>query len=174
MTNHDRIVDAIRSSAQNVFSMMLGLELDNGQSCTDTAPPQANEGVLSFVGLAGSWTGTGSLACSAALACRLSAQMLATEFPAVDEEVLDAIAELTNMIIGNVKTDLEEHLGPLGLSIPTVVFGKNFKAKTAGHAEWSVVRFEWEGEPLMVRVCLAPAERPQPFPHFGHTCAVDL
>ena len=81
--------------------------------------------------------------------------MLMTESSAVDEEVLDAVAELTNMIIGGVKTDLEPTLGPLGLSIPTVVFGKNFKAKSASHrnGSWSV--FDWEARPLLVKVCLA-------------------
>jgi chemotaxis protein CheX len=174
MTTHDRIIESIRASARAVFSTMLGLDLDDGDACTDTAPPQANEGVVSFVGLTGSWTGTGSLACSAGMACRLSGLMLMAQFAAVDEEVLDAVAELTNMIIGNVKTDLEQELGPLGLSIPTVVYGKNFKAKTAGRAEWSVVCFEWEGEPLMVRVSLEPSDQIQPFPHYGHTCSLDV
>ena len=65
--------------------------------------------------------------------------MLMTESTAVDEDVLDAVAELTNMIIGSVKTDLEQHLGPLGLSIPTVVFGRNFKTRTSANTEWIVV-----------------------------------
>ena len=82
---------------------------------------------------------------------------------AVDEEVLDAVAELTNMIIGSVKTDLEQHLGPLGLSIPTVVFGRNFKTRSAGNTEWIVVRFHWDDECLLVKMCLAPNERA------GHT-----
>ena len=41
------------------------------------------------------------------MACRICAAMLMTEAPAVNEDVLDAVAELTNMIIGSVKTDLE-------------------------------------------------------------------
>jgi chemotaxis protein CheX len=90
------------------------------------------------------------------MACRICSSMLMTESSAVDDEVLDAVAELTNMIIGGVKTDLEPSLGPLGLSIPTVVYGKNFKAKGAGITEWIVASFEWEGERLIVRVCLAP------------------
>jgi CheY-specific phosphatase CheX len=44
--------------------------------------------------------------------------------------VLDAFAELIDMIIGNVKTALEEHLGPMGMSVPTVVHGKNFTTRT--------------------------------------------
>jgi chemotaxis protein CheX len=84
--------------------------------------------------------------------------MLMTEATAVDEEVLDAVAELTNMIIGSVKNDLESHLGPLGLSIPTVVFGRNFKTRSAGTSEWTVVRYVCDSEPLIIRLFLAPAE----------------
>jgi chemotaxis protein CheX len=50
-------------------------------------------------------------------------------------------------------------LGPLGLSIPTVVFGRNFKTKSAGSAEWIVMRFQWDGDVLVVKLCLAPNER---------------
>jgi chemotaxis protein CheX len=85
--------------------------------------------------------------------------MLMCESTAVNEEVLDAVAELTNMIIGSVKTDMETHLGPLGLSIPTVVFGRNFKTKSAGSSEWIVVKFHWEDETLQVKICLAPSGR---------------
>jgi chemotaxis protein CheX len=50
-----------------------------------------------------------------------------TEASSVDEDVLDAVAEITNMIIGSVKTDLEGELGPLGLSIPTVGIRTEFQ-----------------------------------------------
>jgi chemotaxis protein CheX len=102
--------------------------------------------------------------------------MLMTESPAVNEEVLDAIAELTNMIVGNVKTDLERHLGPLGLSIPTVVYGRNFKTRSAGSTEWIVVRFRWGDEEMQARVCLAQRERAlfslQSVPNQG--CALEV
>jgi chemotaxis protein CheX len=70
--------------------------------------------------------------------------------------VLDAVAEITNMIIGCVKTDIEGLVGPLGLSIPTVVFGKNFRTKSVGTTDWVVNRFNWDGEILLVKMCMAP------------------
>ena len=85
--------------------------------------------------------------------------MLMSEAKAVDEEVLDAVGELTNIVIGSVKNDLEPHLGPLGLSIPTVIFGRNFKTKSMAEADWVVERFQWEGEHFLVKVCLAPNEK---------------
>src|SRR5271165_5588382 len=121
------IVKSMTQSATEVFSTMLGVEIVCGETTFETGMPDAHEGVISFIGLAGTWAGTGSVSCSPTLACRICAQMLMCEAPAVNEEVLDTVAELTNMIIGTVKTDLEQHLGPLGLSIPTVVYGRNFR-----------------------------------------------
>jgi chemotaxis protein CheX len=102
--------------------------------------------------------------------------MLMTETASVNDEVLDAVAELTNMIIGGVKTGLEATLGPLGLSIPTVVYGRNFKARGAGNAEWIVAPFTWDGEQLVVKLCLAPNERTYtPHHHaLGQTCPIEV
>src|SRR5579863_7359519 len=159
MNLHDFLVNSICHSTAQIFSTMLGVEIETGEVSVESGSPEANDGVVSLIGLAGSWAGTGSLQCSPVLACRICSQLLMTESSAVDEEVLDAVAELTNMVVGNVKTDLEAQLGPLGLSLPTVVFGRNFRTKSAGHADWVVVRFLWQGESLVVKLCLAPNER---------------
>jgi chemotaxis protein CheX len=159
MSIHDLIVDRLNHACANVCSTMLGVELIRGEVTTETSTPEPNDGVVSLIGLAGSWTGTGSISCSPALACRICAHMLMTEVAAVNEEVLDAVAELTNMIIGSVKTDLEQHLGPLGLSLPTVVFGRNFKTRSLGSAEWIIERFRWDDEELVVKFTLAQSER---------------
>jgi chemotaxis protein CheX len=159
MNIRDLIVNSICRAVTEIFSTMMGSEIQPGEVSVESGTPEANDGVVSLIGLAGTWVGTGSICCSPALACRICSQLLMTESSAVDEEVLDAVAELTNMVVGNVKTDLETQLGPLGLSIPTVVYGRNFKTKSASHAEWIVVRFQWMDEPLVVKLCLAPNER---------------
>lgn len=159
MNLNEIILNSIAESAAQVFSTMLGVDLVRGEASVTKGMPEASEGVVSFIGVAGSWAGTGSVSCSPTLACRICAQMLMCEASAVNEEVLDTVAELTNMIIGCVKTDLEKHLGPLGLSIPTVVYGRNFKTKSAGSTEWVVVQFHWDDEVLLVKLCLEPKER---------------
>jgi CheY-specific phosphatase CheX len=75
---------------------------------------------MSFVGLSGPWVGTGVIICSARLACRLSAALLMYAESVMNDEVLDCVGEITNMIIGNFKTDAEHILGTLTLSVPTV------------------------------------------------------
>jgi chemotaxis protein CheX len=175
MNLQHQIVDSIRRSVINVFSTMLGVELAPGEASMEHGTPDANDGVVSFIGIAGAWAGTGIVFCSPALACRVCNQMLMTENTGVNEEVLDAVAELTNMVVGNVKTDLEAQFGPLGLSIPTVVFGRNFRTKSAGTTEWNVVRFSWEGEILLVKLCLAPHEKAHSLSHpASHASPVDI
>jgi chemotaxis protein CheX len=176
MNLQELIVDSIRRSTAEVFTTMLAVDLGEGLFSVENGSPAFNDGVVSFIGVAGLWAGTGSISCSPALACRLCSLMLMADSIAVDEEVLDAVGELTNMVIGGVKTELETHLGPLGLSVPTVVFGRNFKAKSAGTTDWNVVRFQWEGETLLVKLCLAPTEKTgHPSLHpAGSSCALEV
>jgi chemotaxis protein CheX len=175
MNLQNLMVDFITQSTANVFSTMLGVELAPGEASIENGTPDSNDGVVSFIGLAGAWAGTGSVTCSPALACRICSLMLMMESTGVDEDVLDAVAELTNMIIGSAKNDLEPHLGTLGLSLPTVVFGRNFRTKSAGTTEWTVVRFPWEGETLVVKLCLSPSEKTLTNCHMmGQTCTLDV
>jgi chemotaxis protein CheX len=175
MNLHNTIAQSLIRSTSDVFSTMLGTELPTGEVTVEGTTSEPSDGVVSFIGIAGSWAGTGSVSCSAAMACRICAAMLMTEAPSVNEDVLDAVAEITNMIIGSVKTDLEAELGPLGLSIPTVVFGRNFKTRSAAAAEWIHVRFFWDGEPLRIKMCLAPSEKPHAVHHgASQACALDV
>lgn len=169
------IVECIARSVEQVFTTMLDARTTAGPATLHSSAPEPSDGVVSFIGLAGQWTGAGSLSCSPALACRLCSQMLMTEAEAVNDEVLDAIAELTNMVIGGVKNDLEPRLGPLGLSIPTVIYGRNFQMKGGAGAAWINAPFDCDGEPLLVRLCMTPTEAPHARGHAPHLAyAVDL
>jgi CheY-specific phosphatase CheX len=65
---------------------------------------------------------------------------------------------MTNMIIGNFKTMAEEHLGPLCLSILTVIYGRNFSSRSTGHNAWVVLPFKCKGKMIEIRVCRAPSK----------------
>jgi chemotaxis protein CheX len=150
------LVEAIEAATREVFATMLNQELKAETAFQEKQEAQPATGVISLIGLAGEWVGSGSLSCTAALACKIASWLLATEYPAIDDEVLDAVAEVTNMIIGNVKTTLEGRLGEMGLSTPTVIYGRNFQTRSARNQEWTVVPFLAEGERLCVQVCIAP------------------
>ena len=98
-------------AAKDVFSTMLGLEIEVGEPFAEKGSPAESQKVVALIGLAGQWIGTGVIGCSPEFACRIASIMLMAEYQAVNEDVLDAMAEMANMIFGNVKTELEEELG---------------------------------------------------------------
>ena len=154
--SQDKLVTVIRTATEDVFSTMLMVEVEGEPAYQERESAQTFDGVIALIGLAGTYVGSGRIACAPGLACRLSGALLACEFSAVNEDVLDAMAEITNMIVGNVKSSLEEELGPMGLSIPTVIFGRNYQTRASGVSEWTVVPFHSGSDRFEVRVCLVP------------------
>jgi chemotaxis protein CheX len=135
---------------------MLNLPIERAQARSEPAGPTSFDGVMALVGIGGSWTGMGRISCSANFARRLAGALLMTTFEDVDDDVLDAMAEVANMIVGSIKTGLEEKLGSLALSTPSVIFGRNYRTRSAGVLEWMVMPFMCEGESLEVRFHLLP------------------
>jgi chemotaxis protein CheX len=161
MITHEEVTVMIREATLNVFSTMLGLDFETGESYVEEDPPGPSEGVLALIGLAGTWAaGSGTFSCSAEMARKISSALLMTEYESINDEVLDAIGEVANMVVGNVKTSLEEKLGPMGLSIPTVVYGRNFTTRSMARSSWTVVPFKLAGDSVHVHLCLAPTREP--------------
>jgi chemotaxis protein CheX len=154
----DEIAAAVRSATGEVFSTMLQLPLDPGPPREEPEESESFDGVVALVGIAGSWSGSGRIACSPHFACRVAGALLMQPYASVDEEVLDAVAEVANMIIGNVKTIFEERLGPLGLSVPTVIFGRNYRTHSAGIPKWTVTPFHTGDEAWDISFCLIPTK----------------
>jgi chemotaxis protein CheX len=155
------IEQAVSKAAREVFETMLMLPLEVEPSIMrNHIEPETFHGVVALVGVAGSWTGTGHISCSPQFAQKLAGALLMSEYSAVNEEVLDAVAEVANMIIGNVKTFFEEKLGPLGLTVPTVIFGRNYHTRSAGVKDWVLVRLRSEDESMDINFCLMPSRAP--------------
>lgn len=155
--SQEDIVSIIEKASQDVFATMLGLPLEAQPAYVETGDPAPVDGIIALVGIGGAWTGAGRIYCSPEFACQLAGGLLGTGFNSVNEEVLDSVAEVANMIIGNVKTGLEERLGPLGLSIPTVIFGRRYHARSSRGHERIVVPFRSGGETMQIRFSLTPA-----------------
>jgi chemotaxis protein CheX len=157
MLDQEFVVQAIRAATEEVFATMLGAEIDFDES----AKSDPDSGLMAMVGLTGDWSGAGTLSCSPALGNRAAAAMFMSDpVPdptAINDEVLDAVAELTNMVIGNIKNTLEHNLGPMAISIPSVIYGRNFHFRSLTGKVIASVAFRWNSEPLEVKVVLAPS-----------------
>jgi chemotaxis protein CheX len=154
--DHEQIVSIVSRAAKDVFSTMLGLEIESYGSFIEKVSPPESQKVVALIGLAGQWIGTGVIGCTPEFACRIASLMLMTEYQTVNEDVLDAIAEMANMIFGSVKTELEGQLGPMGLSIPTVIFGRNFATRSVAQQAWVVLPFKAGADEVELKFCFMP------------------
>ncbi len=99
--------------------------------------------------------------CSPALAATACARMLGEETSEqggfVNDEMLDVVAEITNMLVGNIKNGLEMVTGPLAISVPTVIHGRNFEFRNVTGVRAIELTFRAEAETFEVRISLVPA-----------------
>ena len=66
--------------------------------------------------------------------------------------------EQVGYIFESIKNRVEAVVGPMELSIPTVVHGRNFITRSRRGHEGTVVRLECLGEELLIQVMLLPNE----------------
>jgi chemotaxis protein CheX len=161
MEQREIIVAQVVTAARQVFETMLGTEIQASQDYIENNTQHASGGVVALIGFGGHWMGMGMITCAPQLACKIASSMLMSEFTGITEEVLDAIAEITNMIFGYVKTEIEGQLGGLCLSIPTVIFGRNFATRSISQQAWSVVPVRVGDDTLELRICLSPNCEPR-------------
>jgi chemotaxis protein CheX len=153
---HGELAGMLFAATQEVFTSMLGTDVEQfPEPEADRSEPF--DGVLSLIGIAGGVIGNGALICTSDTARKLSSRLLMMEFETVDEQVLDAVGEITNMIVGGFKNLLEPHTGRLQMSIPSVIFGKNICARNAGADLAVAVRCGFPEGELEVKIRLAAA-----------------
>jgi chemotaxis protein CheX len=110
-------------SMANIWLSTLGLEMHR----TDQAIPLKHEGEQFATGclhILGEWEGALIIDCSSALAREAAGRMLGMEPAEVpDQDLQDAVGELTNIVAGNIKSDF-----PLKcrLSFPVVTEGSDY------------------------------------------------
>lgn len=107
-----------------VWEQVVGLPLEP----TEAAPAAGTQTVEGHVHIVGAWKGTLVLQCSEAAARRAAEAFFHTA--AADqapEDAVDAVAELTNMIGGNLKSLMAED--GCALSLPTVIAGADFSVR---------------------------------------------
>lgn len=112
--------------AQDVWGSFLDMQLEPGPD----AGPFAGRTLTGCVTVSGEWQGSVFLECPAAHAQAAAEAMFAADPGSLsDEEVGDALGELTNMVGGNVKSLLP---APSKLSIPSVATGESISVRVPG------------------------------------------
>jgi chemotaxis protein CheX len=135
-------------STISTFKTMLGCVLTRGTPYIKTGSQPEHE-VSGLIGLSGKAQGTVVLGLGREAAIRAAEAMLQERPPDINGDVVDAVGELTNIIAGGAKAQLE-HLD-LSVSLPSVITGKShsiqFPTKVTPlcipfESEWGLVTVE--------------------------------
>jgi len=110
--------------------------------------------ITGMVGFAGMYSGVISIHCPVSLALKITSSMLGMECEEVNEDLNDAIGEISNMLAGGVKQVLTKSGLDVKLSIPTVISGEDYTVNSLSDSDCVVIPFAIDDEKFLVGLTL--------------------
>ncbi len=148
------------SATLDVFRVMLSCELSREPLIVKREHTPMHE-VSGLIGLSGTCRGMVVVSVGRETAIRAAEIMLSSRPDGLNADVMDAIGEITNMIAGAAKAQLEQY--SLSVGLPTVITGKCQTITFPSGAYPIGIPFESEIGPVCVQVGLVEvSERPTP------------
>ena len=116
----------LREAISEVFSTMVFMDITPGPIEEELDGPSCMMGTISFTGI---FNGALSICCSTPCAKEITMNLLAfeDEDEMQESDIPDAVGEVSNMVMGTLKTKLYDQLGEIAVSVPTVVSGASMK-----------------------------------------------
>jgi len=111
--------------------------------------------ISGIIGLTGSVTGSMALSFSEGAILKIVSNMLGEDFKSVNNNIKDAVGEITNMISGVARKKLEAEGFYIQAGIPTVIAGKNHSITNVMGWPSLIIPFEIDEGTFVVDVCLA-------------------
>ena len=136
--------DALLEGAQEVFNTMISGNIESCESDQDIE----GDSLLSSITFNGDLEGCLAICCSAPCAKTIAVNMLAMD-PSEElseEEICDALGEVTNMVMGSVKSRIQNVASNISVSIPTVVSGRDLQNSLGEGAIRTLIKVKFENE----------------------------
>jgi chemotaxis protein CheX len=152
----DDLDELVGSAVTALFGTMLGMQML-------PVPVQAGFGnneahVAGVVGFIGKLSGVVYVYTTQSFARRITATFLGLKDSELEggEMVNDAMGELANMLVGQMKSRLTDRGIPCVLTIPSVVRGSHFSVEAISSTEGHVFSFEAQGNRIFIHFLLKP------------------
>lgn len=110
--------------------------------------------VSAIIGFAGSAQGSLALSFSEKCILKIVNNMLGENFTEINDDIRDAVGEITNMISGDARKRLEADGFKIMAAIPTVVSGQDHRIRHVLGGASIVIPFETNEGPFVVDMCL--------------------
>jgi len=106
--------------------------------------------VSGVIGLTGETKGVVTISLSEAAACKIVSSMLGEEIPHMNDDVSDAVGELTNMISGDARRKLAEKGHNFEAGLPSIIKGKGHEIETMTSGPTVVIPFNIDSAQFVV------------------------
>jgi chemotaxis protein CheX len=110
--------------------------------------------VSGVIGFTGESNGTVSVTFDKLSILKIVSNMFGEEMTEINSDITDAVGELTNMISGQARRELEEIGKIYHGAIPTVVSGKDHKIETMTKGPKIAIPFNTDAGNFTIEVCL--------------------
>lgn len=133
------------------FEMMLKVKLLPGKPEIKTQPFPSFD-ISGIIGLSGDAIGSVVLSYPKIVALMAVSKFVGAEIKTIGPDVTDAIGELTNIVAGSAKAELQGM--NVSISLPSVIMGRNHQISNPSGLESLVIPFNSEIGKINLEVCL--------------------
>jgi len=139
--------ETLLDGAKEVFETMIFMEMEQ---TAEEMPIDNTDTVLGTITFKGNLEGILSICCSADCAISIAANMLGMDIDdgISQEDVSDAIGEVANMVMGSLKSRIQDTYTNIDVSIPSVITGQKLKTTMSDSASKAEVNVCLEEEHL--------------------------
>lgn len=148
-----KIVRPFLDAVQNVISTMAMMEVSSGKPFMKT-DSVAHGDVTGVISMSGDRNGTISVTFTGECALAVVGNMLGEKLTELNNDIRDAVGELTNMISGQARRGLQQEGLTMEAGIPTVIMGTNHSISHITRDPILAIPFSTASGEFTVEVCL--------------------
>lgn len=142
-------INPVISATRTVFETMVGCTPNRtGLMLKETMTPRYE--LSAVIGVTGKAVGTIVLSMARCTALEILNRMIGIEATEINADVRDAVGELTNVIAGTAKSQMEQL--ELSISIPSIISGKNHNVHYPSNVTPICIVFDSEIGPFSIEV----------------------
>jgi chemotaxis protein CheX len=147
-----KFIDPFISATLNVLETMAFTKAEAGKPYLKNNKIATGD-VSGVIGLTGEVSGTFSVSYTEKSILAIVSNMLGEEMKELNEEIKDAVGEITNMIAGQARQELDQLGRSLQAAIPTVVLGKNHTINHVTASPIMAIPFSTSNGGFCIEVC---------------------
>jgi chemotaxis protein CheX len=148
-----KLINPFINATMNVLGTMAFVKSEAGKPYLKK-DNVARGDVTGVIGITGEANGTISVTFDEGSILKIVSNMFGEEMRELNNEVEDAVGELTNMISGQARKELEEMGKLFHAAIPSVITGKNHKIVHITKGPQIAIPFTTDGGNFTIEVCL--------------------